>query len=586
MRIHAPTAAFILALLAQGGPAAAGTPSKHVQASLLAEVESIKPGRPFSVGIHLRMAEGWHTYWKNPADSGLPTRMAWTLPAGFRAGPLQWPYPKRLPAPPLMSYGYEDEVLLPVEITPPGTLPPAGEVRLSGRVNWLECQEACVPGRAELELVLPVREEAPRPAPAAAALFGETRRRLPVPAKGWGLEAAAAPGVLGLSFRPPRAPGGAYFFSDQPLVVDYPSPQTLRRVGNSRRLDIVRAQNGALPGRLTGVLVVEEGTAPLALEVDVPVSPLAALPSAGAASRLAAGRLALALAFAFLGGLALNLMPCVLPVLSLKVMGFVHQAGRAHRAWRHGVAFTAGVLFSFWLLAGLLLALRAGGERVGWGFQLQSPPFVAFLTALFLMLGLNLLGVFPLGESLIGAANLTRGWTGLPSSFGSGALATLVATPCTAPFMGSALGFGLSQPPGVSLLVFTALALGMAAPYLVLSLNPRLLAFVPRPGAWMEGFSQLLGFLLLATVLALVWLFGRLTGVDAMARLLAGLLTLGLAAWIYGRGAASSLLPRGRRLSTFSAALLMGGGLLLGLEASGIAGGREEGGLAWKPYTP
>jgi thiol:disulfide interchange protein DsbD len=299
--------------------------------------------------------------------------------------------------------------------------------------------------------------------------------------------------------------------------------------------------------------------------------------------------LALVLALAFLGGLVLNLMPCVLPVLSLKVMGFVQQSGRdAQRGWRHGVAFTAGILLSFWLLAGLMLALRAGGKSVGWGFQLQSPTFVAFLAALFFVLGLNLFGVFPLGESLIAAANLNRERTGLVSSFGSGALATVVATPCTAPFMGSALGYGLTQPGAVSLLVFTALALGMAAPYLVLSLNPRLLRLVPRPGAWMEGFQQFLGFLLMATVVALLWLLGREAGVEGMTRVLAGLLALGLAAWLYRRAPASGLGARARLLAPAAAALLLAVGLVLGVrfaEGGGGPGG-GEGGLAWEAYTP
>jgi thiol:disulfide interchange protein DsbD len=536
------------------------------------------------------MAEGWHTYWKNPADSGLPTRMAWRLPEGFRAGPLQWPLPRRIAAPPLMSYGYEGEVLLPVEITPPPALSPGSEVRLTGRVDWLECQEACIPGRAELELVLPVRAEAPRPAPATATLFRATRGLLPVPARGWDLKAAAAPGVLALSFRAPQAPAGAYFFSDKPLVVEYPSPQTLRRVSGGHRLDITRAANGPALSHLTGVLLVEGGAAPLAVEVDVPVSPLAAPPGAGMVVPAAGRGLALVLALAFLGGLVLNLMPCVLPVLSLKVMGFVQQSGRdAQRAWRHGVAFTAGVLLSFWLLAGLMLVLRAGGKSVGWGFQLQSPTFVAFLAALFFVLGLNLFGVFPLGESLIAAANLNRERTGLVSSFGSGALATVVATPCTAPFMGSALGYGLTQPGVVSLLVFTALALGMAAPYLVLSLNPRLVRLVPRRGAWMEGFQQFLGFLLMATVVALLWLLGREAGVQAMTRVLAGLLALGLAAWLYGRAPAPGFDARARLLAPAAAALFLALGLILGVrpaEGGGGLGRGESGGLAWEAYTP
>jgi thiol:disulfide interchange protein DsbD len=302
--------------------------------------------------------------------------------------------------------------------------------------------------------------------------------------------------------------------------------------------------------------------------------------------------LKLALGFAFVGGLILNLMPCVLPVLSLKVMGFVrHANGQAGHAWRHGLVFTAGVVLCFWLLAGALLVLRAGGERVGWGFQLQSLPFLVVLAGLFLLLGLNLFGVFEVGEPLTGAGNLLTGQSGLAHSFWNGVLATVVATPCTAPFMGSALGYGLSQPPQVALAVFTALGLGMASPYLLLSVVPGLLRFVPKPGPWMEGFRQLMGFFLMATVAALVWLFGQQTGVDGMGVLLAALLVTALGAWVYGRGTTRA--PRGRLVSTVIALGLMAAGLGLGLTralAEPVAsvatpGGATVGGLQWEDYS-
>lgn len=253
---------------------AAGAPAgKHVQASLHAENESVQPARSFWLGIHMKMDEGWHTYWKNPADSGLPTRMKWTLPEGFTAGPLRWPYPQRLSAPPLMSYGYEGEVLLPVEVHPPATLLPGATVRLAGRVDWLECKEACVPGRAELELTLPVRAEGPHPS-SAASLFAEARRRLPVVAKGWGIRASRSAGALSLSFRPPH--GGpaaeAYFFPEEPLVLDHAAPQSLRREAGAYRLELKPSAN-ASPSleRLSGVLVVEGREGTVALEVNAPV---------------------------------------------------------------------------------------------------------------------------------------------------------------------------------------------------------------------------------------------------------------------------------------------------------------------------
>jgi thiol:disulfide interchange protein len=265
------------------------------------------------------------------------------------------------------------------------------------------------------------------------------------------------------------------------------------------------------------------------------------------------------------------------------VLAFVKQAGQEGKPWHHGVAFTAGVLVSFWALAGLLLALRAAGEQVGWGFQLQSPAFVVFLAALFCLLALNLFGVFEVGTSLIATGNLAARRTGLAASFGSGALAAIVATPCTAPFMGSALGFGLSQPPAVSLLVFTSLALGMAAPYLLLSFHPGWLRFVPRAGAWMESFKQLMGFFLMATVAALVWLFGRQVGVDGMAALLAALVAVSLGAWVYGRAAASEC-PRRRLAGIAAAVALVAAGLVTGLSRADASAPAAEAG-DWEPWS-
>jgi thiol:disulfide interchange protein DsbD len=323
-----------------------------------------------------------------------------------------------------------------------------------------------------------------------------------------------------------------------------------------------------------------------ALPPGRPVVPQAP-PAAGGASGVLG-----ALLLAFVGGLILNLMPCVLPVLSLKVMAFVQHAGDRRQAWRHGAAYTVGVLLSFWVLAGALLALRAGGEQVGWGFQLQSPAFVAFLACLFFVIGLNLFGVFEVGLSFTAAGGALQGRSGLGSSLAGGALATLVATPCTAPFMGSALGFGLTQPPIVSLLIFTALGLGMALPYLALSMQPALLRFVPRPGRWMETFKQLMGFFMMGTVVVLAWIFGQQAGLDALTGLLAGLLILGLAGWIYGRGTAPGAGVGARRVAYALSGVLALAGLFVGFTqakpappapASGVL---RQGLMEWEPWSP
>ena len=554
------TASWLVgAVLAAGVSPAHALGKSHVKASLVAESEWIEPGKPITVGLRLEMEGGWHTYWKNPGDAGLPPKVSWRLPDGFVAGPIEWPAPLRIAAPPLMSYGYEGEVLLPIVLETPSDVQPGTEVVLAGRADWIECKDVCIPGRAEVELRRPVRAE-PLPSPGAGSPFAEARRRQPADPEGWSLEASSASGKILLSFQPPngRVVTEAYFFAAENATVDHPAPQVLHPGATRHRLDVARAANRTEPlGRLTGVLWAEGN----AVRVDVPVTELLALPPPPSPPASGAG-LPTALAFAFLGGLILNLMPCVLPVLSLKVLGFVKHAGHEPRKVRvHALVFAAGVLASFWALAALIFALRALGHHVGWGFQLQSPAFVVFLAFLFFLLALNLFGVFEVGASLTAAGNIAADKLGLAHSFWNGALATIVATPCTAPFMGSALGYSLSQPAAVSLLIFTALGLGLAAPYVCLSFSPGLLRFLPRPGAWMEGFKQLMGFCLMATVIALLWLFGQQAGVDGIAFLLGALLVAGLGAWVYGRRSVS---PRGRAVRLSLSAALVIAGLAIG----------------------
>jgi thiol:disulfide interchange protein len=583
-RLAMPISWLACAALVAGAVPALAIGKGHVKASLVAESEWIEPGKPITVGLRLEMEDGWHTYWKNPGDAGLPPKVNWRLPDGFVAGPIDWPAPVRIAVPPLMSYGYEGEVLLPIVLQTPASLQPGASVVLAGRADWVECKDVCIPGRAEVELTLPVRVEPAAPG-AAASRFAEARRRQPAAPEGWGLEASSASGKILISFQPPK--GGvvtdAYFFPAEAGAIDHPAVQVLYPGATRHRLDVARAANRTEPlGRLTGVLWVEGS----AIRVDVPVTELAALPPTPAPPAGKTG-LPAALAFAFLGGLILNLMPCVLPVLSLKVLGFVKHAGHEPRKARvHAAVFAAGVLVSFWALAGLLLVLRALGQHVGWGFQLQSPAFVVFLAFLFFLLGLNLFGVFEVGESLTAAGNLGADKFGLAHSFWNGALATIVATPCTAPFMGSALGYGLSQPAPVSLLIFTALGLGMAAPYVGLSFSPGLLRFLPRPGAWMEAFKQLMGFCLMATVIALLWLFGQQAGVDGIAFLLGALLVAGLGAWGYGRPSAS---PRGRAIRVSLSAALLVAGLAIGFGPARPSGtGRVAAPSAdarWEPWS-
>ncbi len=555
-----------------------------MKATLVSEVDSFRPGEPFSVGLRLEMADGWHTYWKNPGDAGLPTRIRWKLAEGSSASPIEWPRPMRVPADPLMSYGYEKDVLLLTEIRPAASLD--GPLTLAARVDWLECRELCLPGKGDVEITLPIAKGKPSRVASLAALFDRTRAALPKSGSTLGVSGDATDTTLNLKVA--SAARSAYFFPSKPQIVEPGAPQRLVRDGASLRLALKRASDAPAFDGVSGVLELDGA----AFEIELPVKAGASAPAADAAAgapasvAAASTTLPLALLFAFLGGLILNLMPCVLPVLSLKVMSFVRHGGDAPGgALRHGLAFTLGVLSFFWILAGALLALRASGEQIGWGFQLQSPVFVMLLANLFLLLALNLFGVFEIGESLTAVANVGARTSGLAGSFWSGALATIVASPCTAPFMGSALGFALGQPAWVTLLVFSALGLGMAAPYVVLAASPRLLKRLPRPGRWMETFKQALGFPMLATVVFLVWLFGRQTGVNGMTGLLASLLLVGLGSWIYGRGGAALVGARRIALLTSAVAFVIAG-LALGVaQARAATGPVAELGVGWEPYS-
>jgi len=593
-------AAVFVTLFAGAALAASSGASKNVQVELIPEVQWIQPGVPFSLGIHLKMAPHWHTYWKFPGDSGLPTKMRWALPEGWSAAAFEWPYPQTIPASPLMSYGYEGEATLLVTVTPPATLAPDTMVTLGGRLDWLECQEVCLPGKAPLDVELPVRAQTPALVSARQAFFADARARLPVDGASWKPRLLVKGSQAALRFEPPF--GGlraASFFPDRARVIEHSEPQKLLASGQGFSLGLLRAKDAEELAGVSGVLVVEHAAGRSAVQVEMAPQIVQELPQGqpvvAQAEALPTGGpgLLAALGLAFVGGLILNLMPCVLPVLSLKVLSFVRHAGGEPRvAARHGLAFAAGVLLSFWALAIVLLLLRAGGAQVGWGFQLQSPGFVGALTCLFFLIGLNLFGVFEVGLSLTRAGNLGVGQTGLWSSFSGGALTTIVATPCTAPFMGSALGFGLSQPAHVALAIFTALGLGMAAPYLLLSFQPALLRFLPRPGAWMESFKQLMGFFMMGTVVVLAWIFGQQAGNDALAFLLGGLVVLGLGGWLYGRAVLSTAAPGPRRLSLAVAALCAGAGLFLGLHQAKAAprpGVQEpvfEGVIAWQSYSP
>jgi thiol:disulfide interchange protein/DsbC/DsbD-like thiol-disulfide interchange protein len=541
---------FTLALLAAlwGGLPALAAPvvkTEHVEAELVTEKASAQPGKPATVGLKLRMAEHWHTYWKNPGDSGLPTKIDWVLPEGWKAGDIQWPYPRPLPIGPLMNYGYEDEVVLLSELTPPANAKP-GSHAVKAKAEWLVCKDVCIPEKGELDLTLQVAAAEPVANPRYQAHIERARNMLPVAPTGWKFDSAVQAGKLVVRLVPPpgsKAPDQVAFFPEREQLIEPAAPQKVSREGDGVRIEMKLADPPPAALQVVkGVAVSDDGwpsIAKKAIEVDAPVNAsMAAAPAA--ATRPAAGDIAgstaTALLFALVGGILLNLMPCVFPVLGIKVLGFVEHAHGEARALRtQGWAFFAGTLLSFLALAGLMLALRAGGTQLGWGFQLQSPVVVSMLAALFFVLALNLSGVFEWGafaQSM--TANLSaRGR--YADAFLSGVVASVAATPCTAPFMGAAVGFTLTQSAGLAMAVFAVLGIGMALPVLLLSHFPALMKKLPRPGRWMETFKQVLAFPLFATVAWLAWVLGAQAGNDAVLALLAGLILVAMAAWMFGK---------------------------------------------------
>ena len=565
----------------------------HVEAELVAAQTGVEPGKPLAVALRLKMAPNWHTYWRNPGDSGEPTRITWKLPPGYRAGVIQWPVPQRLPVGPLTNFGYKNEVLLLTDIAVPQDA--SGPVTIAARADWLVCNpERCIPEGADLALTLSANGNAQT---TWAKAIERARTLLPRNATesgSWRFDARGADGAVVLDVVPPAGISLAspVYFPFEQGKIDNSATQRVERAGDAYRLTIPASRQpvGAFT-RVAGLLAVAQpldAQGARAIEFSVPVTGAvgaAALPPPPPQS--APLGLAMALAFAFLGGLILNLMPCVLPVLSIKVLGLVSKAnGSAAPRRLHGMLFAAGVVGSFLLLAAVLIALKAGGTALGWGYQLQSPLFVSVLALFFFGLALNLSGVFEFGNMLPASISGARVSSPRLDALFSGALAVFVASPCTAPFMGAALGFAFSESLPVTLLIFTALGLGMAAPYVLLAWNPRWLRWVPAPGPWMTRLKQFLAFPLYATVIWLAWVLGRQSGLDAVIALLAALLALAVTAWLAGLAPQRKLTVRAVAAAFALAAVALvvhaARAPAPGAPASSSA---ESAGVEWKPYS-
>ena len=578
--------------------------TQNVKARLVSEASAIAPGQSIWVALELNIRDGWHTYWRNPGDSGQATTLKWQLPPGFAAGDIVWTAPHRFEIPPLVNYGYAKHAVHLVQITAPKDLKTDAPVTLSAKAGWLVCSDVCIPEDVDLQLKLPASAGAGAVDPTDAALFTAARGELPsaqLAATTARIEGGRLIVTLGKEWGATLAQiKSLEFFPYDEGGIEYAAPQALTRGESSLELAMKLGDQPPKAGTVRGVLLATEQNGGDSVVVPMEITATLAVAATGAPGRTAAApavagektdrSLPVLLLFAVLGGLILNLMPCVFPVLSIKAIGLVEQAKKHPAAVRaKGLAFAAGVISSMLCLAGTLLALRAGGEQVGWGFQLQSPLFVTLLVYLLLAVGLNLSGVFEIGGGLAGIGDgLTQGDT-FRASFFTGVLTTLVATPCTAPYMAVAAGAALSQPPFIALCIFAALGFGLALPFLLLSFAPWMRSILPKPGAWMDTLKQLFAFPIYASAAWLLWVLAQQTSPFGLGAALAGAILIALAAWAYQKSKSSSRTARVAALVTAACAVLLAVVLPVRFGDVAAASPRASTGGArsadeWQPY--
>jgi thiol:disulfide interchange protein len=521
--------------------------SKRAVATLVTDTDAIQPNTPFRVALRLRLADGWHTYWKNPGDAGVAPEL--TI-EGAKQSPIDWPTPRRVAEGPVMTYAYTGEVLLPVTVTASEKGP------IKAHAQWLVCKDICVPEEGTFTLILPVGTPGPS---AQAALFAEhdatVPRSLPWTAR---ISPDGTLFVQGPELTTATVTD-AWFIPDQPDRIQDDAAQPLSVRAGGFTLALKQAKGFDATKNLSGVLSVRDRAG---MQVDAAID---AIP--GPTPAPATPPLSQILVFAFVGGLILNLMPCVFPILAMKAVGLARHAGRGHA---HAVSYTAGVLVTFVALAGALLAARAAGTAAGWGFQFSSPVFVAAMTWLLFAVGLNLSGVFQVGAGLAGAGNELTEKHGVAGSFFTGLLAVLVATPCTAPFMGMAVAAGLAAPPAVTVLVFAVMGLGLAAPYVALASMPGLARLMPRPGRWMEVLKQALAFPMYGAAAWLVWVVSQEAGSNGVLATAVGLVLVGFAGWVFGVTQASDVQPRRIGQTAAAVAVLAALAVLSGISTAPV----------------
>lgn len=542
---------FLLLALLWAAPALAQDMEPKVQARLVAEHKAVAPGGSTTIALEELIAPKWHTYWKNPGDAGAPTTIEWTLPPGWKADAIQWPRPKRLPVGPLMDYGYEGKAWLLTNITAPADAKPGETITIKAAAAWLVCENICIPEERSLSITLPVGPVgSATPDPAVAQDFAAARALLPITSP-WKM-AYALGQTLDLYVAAPTLaaahPAGVDFFPARSGLIKNSAPQL---IGYAKDGLVLRMTPGAkVSAPLEGLLVLTSTDGSVqALEVNAAPG---AVPVAEFAQSAASGDLTLWLAilFALAGGLILNVMPCVLPILAMKALAMAQHGADGRR---ESFSYAAGAIISFAVLGLAILLLQEGGAAIGWGFQLQSPIAVAGFALLLFAVGLNLSGLYEVG-SVTAGEGLTRK-SGVAGAFFTGVLAVAVAAPCTAPFMAAALGFALAQGAAVALAVFVALGVGFALPFLLLGIWPRALAFLPKPGTWMLRLKQFLAFPMYAAAAWLVWVLAQQAGPRGVAIVSAAMIFLALAAWLWN--VTRDLGARGRGLGAVAAALVL-----------------------------
>ena len=519
---------------------------------IISESKTMNAGDELLLGLQFKLSPGWHTYWKNPGDAGEGASVTWSLPEGIKASEILWPGPETIPVEPLMTFGYEDEITLLTNIS-------ASEAAvfpaiLKAKISWYTCKDICVPQEANLELTIKGGDKRDTSfTNQLSTILLDLPTNLPSQHR---VEALDDSYFLQMELKDDASINSAYFFPEEYGLVSYSKKQITEINNNSLSLQVPGSEVDLKLQKFAGVLLLNSQNSSQFFNVSLDLG------NEQKAEAFSLMDLVITIVFAFIGGLILNVMPCVFPILSIKILSFVEQSeGSRKKMIQHGLSFSAGVLITFLSIAGLLLVLKSGGESIGWGYQLQSPLMVTLLIYLFVAIGITFMSNLILGGQLAQLGNFTQGYSDITGSFLTGVLAVIVASPCTAPFMGSAIGIALLQPGFSTVAIFISLGMGFAAPYLLLSFYPSLLRVLPKPGAWMETMKQFMAFPMWASALWLTWVLSGQVETDTVLMVLLGALLIALSLWLLEKNQSSEGFIKWVAVSV--ATLLLGSALWL-----------------------